>query len=200
MREDESYKTDEFGESHAGRVGVLLEDRSVPEPVYFGSASGSFAQQSTHWSVYDGRRFHGRRAHVLRGVCACGWTGTEYPLDWERIGDIPLREDEEANKAANQCLMDWDKHIEQVEASTVTIPEEIIELLDRTELALTQLTTKMPAVALKAARRLEILAKNTGYHAATPVQRTMEPEEVGEALGITAAQAKNLLARFAQRR
>jgi hypothetical protein len=69
---DESWTTEEYGRSHEGRVGVLLADGTVPEPVYFDgiSVSGSTVR---HWSVYDGSD-HPRRsqAHALRAECACG--------------------------------------------------------------------------------------------------------------------------------
>ncbi|WP_411144770.1 hypothetical protein [Streptomyces sp. x-80] len=195
----ESWEMDEFGKSHEGRVGVLLEDRSVPKPVYFDSNSSGFGQTSAYWAVYDGQPFSGPRAHLLRAVCACGWTGTEYSLDWERIGDTPLDEDEATRRDADECLNDWERHITEVEESTVEIPGETDELLERTEAALDQLTSESPAAALKAARRLEILAKDTGYYAARHVYRSMEPEELGAALGITADQATDLLARYRRR-
>ncbi|MFE7315914.1 hypothetical protein ACFU7T_22950 [Streptomyces sp. NPDC057555] len=196
---NETWETDEFGKSHEGWVGVLLEDGSVPKPVYFDSSSGGHGHTSTYWAVYNGHRFSGPRAHVLRGVCACGWTGMQYPIDWERIGEAALYEDETACTDADQCLDDWYKHLDDVEASTIPYPADLNELLHKTDEALDAITSSAPAVALKAARRLEILAKTIGYHAANSAYRTLEFEELGTALGITAGEAENLLRRYRRR-
>ncbi|KJY17447.1 hypothetical protein VR46_44890, partial [Streptomyces sp. NRRL S-444] len=139
-------------------VGVLLEDGSVPGPVYF-DGSSSAGHTSMFWAVCSGRLFHGPRARLLRAVCACGWTGAEYPLDWERIGDKPLHEDEPAYLDAESCCDDWDRHIETVEASTIALPGEIDDLLTQMSQALDSLAGQSPAAALKAATRLEILAR-----------------------------------------
>ncbi|MEU4730084.1 hypothetical protein [Streptomyces sp. NPDC023588] len=40
MAKDETWKSEERGRSHEGRVAVLLFDGTRPEPVYFDSASG----------------------------------------------------------------------------------------------------------------------------------------------------------------
>ncbi|MFE6690996.1 hypothetical protein ACFVFQ_31570 [Streptomyces sp. NPDC057743] len=196
---EETWVTGEFGKSHEGRVGVLLEDGSVPKPVYFGSASGSFGHKSTFWAHYDGHPFSGPRAHVLRAVCVCGWTGPEYPIDWERIGDTELHEDETVRGDADHCTEDWYKHIDEVEASTVAIPKEIDELLNKAGDELDAITRDAPAAALKAARRLEILAQNIGYHAANSAYQTLSSEELATALGITARQAEDLLFRYRRR-
>ncbi|GAU70324.1 putative hypothetical protein [Streptomyces sp. NBRC 110611] len=84
-------------------------------------------------------------------------------------------------------------------ASTVTIPEDVDELLKKADAALDALASRAPAAALKAARRLEILAQSIGYHAAGGAYRTMETEELGTALGITADEAENLLFRYRRR-
>ncbi|MFI1200350.1 hypothetical protein K2224_33790 (plasmid) [Streptomyces sp. BHT-5-2] len=195
----ETWESDEFGKSHEGRVGVLLEDRSVPEPVYIDSVSGGFGHRSTFWAHYNGHPLSGPRAHVLRAVCACGWTGTEYPIDWERIGETALYEDEAVRTHADNCLDDWYRHLDDVEASTVAYPEDVNELLKKTDEALDALTSDAPAAALKAAVRLEILANSIGYHAANSAYRTMESEELGTALGITARAAEDLLFRYRRR-
>lgn len=64
--DDETWTSDEFGASHQGRVGVLLDDGTLPKPVYF---DGSFrtGHDVAHWSVYDGGTWPERpRAAVLR--------------------------------------------------------------------------------------------------------------------------------------
>ncbi len=158
-------------------------DGSV-QPVYFDGNSTS-GHTSEFWAAYSGRPFHGPRAQLLRAVCVCGWTGTEYRLDWERVGDMPLHEDERAWTDAENCRDDWDRHIETVEPSTIAFPREVADLLTKTSQALDRLAYESPAAALKAARRLEILAQSSGHHAAGAAYRSMELEELGRALGIT---------------
>ncbi len=192
---DESWTTDESGASHRGRVGVLLEDGSVPESVYF-DGSSSAGHTSTFWAVYSGRPFYGPRAALLRAVCSCGWTGADYPLDWARIGETPLHEDEPAYLDAENCHDDWDRHIETVEAATIELPTEVDGLLTQMGQALDRLAGHTPAAALKAATRLEILARNTGYAAARTARHSIQPDELGTALGITGGQADALLERY----
>ncbi|MFD9339563.1 hypothetical protein ACFWBF_35060 [Streptomyces sp. NPDC060028] len=167
----------------------------MPKPVYF-DGNSSVGHTSEFWAAYGGRPFYGPRAHLLRAVCECGWTGTEYPLDWERIGDKPLHEDEPTYLDAENCRDDWDRHIETVEASTIAFPGEVDDLLTQMTEALDRLLGESPAAALKAARRLEILARGIGYDAAQAAHRSMEPEEVGTALGITGDHAEDLLDRY----
>ncbi len=87
---DWDWWTVDFGDSHAGAVGVLVGGRE-PGPVYFDVGSGSDVPSTRHWSAYDGRA--GRpRAEVLRAVCACGWRGVaEYPLDRSATGPCTKR-------------------------------------------------------------------------------------------------------------
>ncbi|MBT2453072.1 hypothetical protein J7F03_39840, partial [Streptomyces sp. ISL-43] len=73
MSRRETWTTEEFGTSHAGAVGVLLADGTVPDPVYFDSASGSGGEAVTQWSVYDGRWKHVPRAAALRAVNRSGF-------------------------------------------------------------------------------------------------------------------------------
>ncbi|MFI5987332.1 hypothetical protein ACIBEA_41485 [Streptomyces sp. NPDC051555] len=192
---NESWTTDEFGKSHQGRVGVLLEDGSVPKPVYFDGNSSS-GHTSDFWAGYSGQPFYGPRAQVLRAVCACGWTGTRYPLDWDRIGDTPLYEDEPAYEDAANCRNDWNRHIETVEESTIAYPKEVDDLLAKLTEALDRLVDDSPAGALKAASRLEILARSIGYDAAHTAGRSMEPQDIGAALGISGQQAEDLLGHY----
>ncbi|MCJ0875265.1 hypothetical protein [Streptomyces sp. AP-93] len=191
---DELWKTDEFGKSHQGRVGVLLEDGTVPGPVYF-DGNSTYGHTSSFWAGYSGQPFYGPRAELLRAVCSCGWTGTDYRLDWERIGDTPMHKDESTWSDSEKCRTDWDRHIETAEASTIAFPEEVADLLTRTSQALDRLASESPAAALKAAGRLEILARVIGYHAASAAW-SMESDELGAALGITGHQAEELLDRY----
>ncbi|MFD7554603.1 ATP-dependent DNA ligase [Streptomyces sp. NPDC059835] len=68
--ERETWTTDEFGTSHEGAVGFVLDDGTGPGPVYFDSAAGSGGSSASQWYVHD-RRHPGRpRAAVLRAVTA----------------------------------------------------------------------------------------------------------------------------------
>ncbi|MCX4775470.1 hypothetical protein [Streptomyces sp. NBC_01264] len=78
-------------------------------------------------SVYDGRRPHVPRAAALRAVCSCGWAGLEHRLEWEAIGD---RDPAEAGDGqADACDRDWSAHTDQVEATTVPLPETVTMLV-----------------------------------------------------------------------
>ncbi|MFE2475223.1 hypothetical protein [Streptomyces sp. NPDC059389] len=82
--------TVEFGDAHAGAVGVHVGGE--PGPAYFGIGSGPDVPSTTHWTACDGRATR-PRAEALRASCACGWRGAaEYPLDWDEAGDQLLHE------------------------------------------------------------------------------------------------------------
>lgn len=102
--------TVEFGDAHAGAVGVLVGG-DEPGPAYFDVGSGSDVPSTTHWSAYDGQV--GRpRAEALRAGCACGWRGAaEYALDWATVGDRPLYE---ADVDLTGPLVDWNAHLSLV--------------------------------------------------------------------------------------
>ncbi|MFD9569122.1 hypothetical protein ACFWBI_04675 [Streptomyces sp. NPDC059982] len=191
---DETWTTDEYGSSHEGHVGVLLEDGSVPEPVYFDSGSGSGGQTVSYWSVYDGRRPRRPRAAVLRAVCSCGWTGPEHPLDWRTIGEQPLRE--AGLDEADACEDDWDEHTVQVEATTVPLPAGVTELLGQLEQEIEKLAKSSPVAAVKAARRLEITAIRIAHWPAHDTRHDLTAEQAGAALGLSPAAARSLLARY----
>ncbi|MFI5982502.1 hypothetical protein ACIBEA_16700 [Streptomyces sp. NPDC051555] len=53
---NESWTTEEFGTSHRGRVGVLPEDGSVPEPVYF-DGNSVVGHTGDFWAGCSGRPF-----------------------------------------------------------------------------------------------------------------------------------------------
>ncbi|MFI5867275.1 hypothetical protein [Streptomyces sp. NPDC051546] len=167
----------------------------MPDAVYF-DGNSAVGHTSRFWAGYSGQPFAGPRADRLRAACSCGWAGTEYRVDWDRIGDKPVYEDESARRDAENCQDDWYRHIDTVEASTVAYPREIAELLQRAAGDLDSLATREPAAALKAATRLEILAASIGYHAAHAADRSMEIEDIAAALGIEVAQTEDLLDRY----
>ncbi|CAM5295645.1 hypothetical protein GCM10010329_80350 [Streptomyces spiroverticillatus] len=188
---EERWDTDEFGASHEGRVGVLLADGSVPKPVYFDGAS-AYGTTSNLWVYYDGRRFHGPRADALRAVCSCGWVGEGRTLDWEQIGETPLREGGE--DAADACFEDWDQHLQAVERAAVPLPQDLIALLEEVVSRIDALTADHPVAGVRAARRLEVLAAQVGVAAHGAAHAS--PDEVAPALGISVDAARSLLARL----
>lgn len=190
----ETWTTEEFGTSHAGAVGVLLADGTVPDPVYFDSASSSRGEAVSQWSVYDGRWPHTPRAAALRAVCSCGWAGPEHRLDWEAIAGQDL--DDGGEDQADACLRDWDGHTAQVEATTVPLPEGITTLLEQLEEEIDKLTQTAPVAAVRAARRLEIAAERVGYWAARGTAGDLDTARAAAALGLDEDAARRLMARF----
>lgn len=102
--ERETWTTDEFRSCHTGAVRVLLDDNTVPRPVYFDQSSGGGGQSVSQWTVYDGRNGQGPRVAALRAVCSCGSNGPGQRLDWEQFGDQDLQA--AGACAADTCLRD----------------------------------------------------------------------------------------------
>ncbi|WP_241253656.1 hypothetical protein [Streptomyces sp. W1SF4] len=195
MEDDrETWTTEEFGRSHAGSVGVLLPDGSVPPPALFDTGSGPDVHQSSHWSVYDGRFPHVPRAAALRGVCSCGWTGPEHALDWEVIGGQDL--EDAADEQADACCQDWDDHTTDVEAATIPLPETVTSLLTQLEAEIGKLAETSPLAAVRAVRRIETTARRAGYWASRYTQQDSTPARAAAALGLTEAAARSELARL----
>ncbi|MFD4135291.1 hypothetical protein [Streptomyces goshikiensis] len=192
--DDETWTSDEFGSSHEGRVGVLLADGKVPKPVYFDGSSGT-GRDVRHWSVYDGGTPLSQRprAAVLHAECACGWTGPHRTIDETVASDRPFLE--AGADAADRCVDDWDRHIAHVGDTTVPLPTELEILLENVTAAIEALTQESPIAAIKAARRLEVIAQRTA-HWPSHKAREHEPETVAAALGLNIKQTRTLLARF----
>jgi hypothetical protein len=184
------WQDGEFGSSHEGRAGVLLEDGSEPKPVWIDSgSSGGSGHQTSEWQAYNGK--YGRpRASYLRGACACGWRGeTRYPIDWEAVGDWPYDYDAVDSSGPRD---DWDRHIDEVEARTVPIPEDVQDLLERLEDRLSALAGDSPLSALRAAAAAGRVAKRAGWEATCRVDPDETPwDEIGKALGLTEQAAKS---------
>ncbi|MBT2509454.1 hypothetical protein J7I98_26970 [Streptomyces sp. ISL-98] len=192
--ERETWTTEEFGPSHEGAVGVLLDDGTVPPPVFFGMNSGPGGQSVSQWSVYDGRDAYGPRAAALRAVCSCGWTGPERQLDWDEIGDRKLTE--AAGDMAGTCTLDWDEHTAEVEQSAIPLPETVTSLLTQLQEEIEKLAKDSPLAALRAARRLEVAAVEVGYWSAHDARKGATPEQAATALGLNEDAARKLMARF----
>ncbi|MFJ3842261.1 hypothetical protein ACIPY6_43215 [Streptomyces sp. NPDC090054] len=194
MVDQDSWTTEEFGTSHEGWVGVLLAEGSVPAPVYFDSGSGSAGRSVTRWSVYDGRSPRIPRAAVLRAVCSCGWTGPEHRLDRASIAGEIL--EESGDEQADACERDWDGHTARVEASAIPLPDSVTVLLERLEEEIEKLTRTSPVAAVRAARRLEVMAERVGYWAARGTRADLTTAQAAAALGVDERAAMRLMSRL----
>ncbi|MER6320084.1 hypothetical protein ABT237_41020 [Streptomyces sp. NPDC001581] len=182
--------TVEFGDAHAGAVGVLVGG-SEPGPVYFDVGSGPDVPSTAHWSAYDG--LHRRpRAEAFRAACACGWRGAaEYPLDWATVGDQPLHE---ADVDLTGPLADWNAHLSLVRDRAVPLPEPLAALLVEITEHLTATATDVPLAALRAAGVLERIATRIGRQAASALcDEGASAEMVATGLGTTRSTALVLL-------
>ncbi|AWZ06097.1 MULTISPECIES: hypothetical protein [unclassified Streptomyces] len=194
MARRETWTTEEFGSSHAGAVGVLLADGTVPGPVYFDSASGGGGEAVSQWNVYDGHSDRVPRAAALRAVCSCGWSGPEHRLDWEAVAGQDLVEG--GDEQADACEQDWDGHTVQVEATTVPLPDTVTTLLEQLEQEIDKLTRTSPVAAVRAARRLEVTAERVGYWAARGTAGDLDAVQAATALGLDEDAARKLMARL----
>ncbi|MFG2485001.1 hypothetical protein ACGFSI_19880 [Streptomyces virginiae] len=182
--------TVEFGDAHAGAVGVLV-DGGEPGPVYYDVGSGPDIPSTRHWSAYDGR--HRRlRAEALRAACACGWRGAaEYPLDWATLGDRPLYE---VDVDLTGPLADWNAHLSLVRDKAAPLPEPLAALLVEIIERLTATTEDAPLAALRAIGVLERIAARVGREAASVLAEDgVSAETVATGLGITRSKALMLL-------
>ncbi|MFD8088301.1 hypothetical protein ACFV4F_42210 [Kitasatospora sp. NPDC059722] len=196
MSERETWSTDEFGALHTGEVGVLLADGTVPRPVIFDTSSSGAAHSVSHWSVYDGT-LRAPRAHAVRGVCSCGWTGPERLLEWDETDDPKL--DRARVNVAIHCESDWwDMHLVEVEASAVPLPETITDLLSRLGEEIEKLGHTQPLAAVRAARKLEITAGDVALWPARNAWNDNSTVQIAAALGLNEADARHLLHRYSR--
>ncbi|MFF9981234.1 hypothetical protein [Streptomyces erythrochromogenes] len=180
----------EFGDVHAGAVGVLVAG-GEPGPVYFDVGSGPDVPSTARWSAYDGRA--GRpRAEALRAGCACGWRGAaEYPLDWATVGDQPLYE---ADIDLAGPLADWNAHLSFVRDTAEPLPEPLAALLVQLTEQLTTTAADTPLAALRAVGMLERIAARVGREAAGALADDgVAAETVAAGLGTTRSKALMLL-------
>ncbi|WP_405827232.1 hypothetical protein [Streptomyces sp. NBC_00105] len=190
MLVDWDWWTVDFGDAHAGAVGVLVGG-SEPGPVYFDVGSGSEVPSTANWSAYDGRARR-PRAEALRAVCACGWrSAAQYPLNWDTIGDQPLYE---ADIDLAGPLADWTAHLSVVRDAAVPLPEPLAALLVEMAEQLTAAAADAPLAALRAAGVLERIAARVGREAAGVLRADgLSAEAVATALGTTRSTALVLL-------
>ncbi|NEB35799.1 hypothetical protein [Streptomyces sp. SID14515] len=189
------WSTEEFGASHEGQPGVVLADGVEPGPVFFDTGSGSHVHQSTSWWVYDGS-LRSPVAAQLRGACSCGWRGESlYPIDWD---DVDRREPYAYDTTGPQD--DWARHIAEVEAGTVPLPDDVAELLGQVQARLDTLAEVAPLAALRAVAALERATHRAGRMAANlAAADDATGEQVGPALGIAPDKARSLLTHYGLR-
>jgi hypothetical protein len=119
-------------------------------------------------------------------------------LRWEEFGEKDLAE--AAGDIADTCAQEWDVHTVEVERSAVTVPEPLAGLLARVESEIEKLARTSPLAAVRAARRLEVIAVQTAYWPALDVSRNATDEQTAAALGLNEDAARDLLARFGRLR
>lgn len=127
-------------------------------------------------------------------MCSCGWSGPEHPLDWDEIGDRALAE--AAETVADGCTREWDAHTEDVERSAIPLPEAVSVLLEQLHAELEKPEKTSPLAAVRAARRLEVTAVETGYWAAHGSRGDATVEQAAAALGLSQNETRRTLARF----
>ncbi|NML51718.1 hypothetical protein HHL19_22425 [Streptomyces sp. R302] len=167
-------------EGHVGKVGVLLEDGTVPGPVYIDIGSGSYVPSFTDWWYYDG--VHRRPlADRMRAVCACGWQcETTYPIDWKRV---PHREPYLYDTSAPE--RDWENHTRQINAAAVPLPQDVARLISQIRERLDDIEDTDPLTALRIVGALDAVVETDGPYATRLATRKHTDEEIATALGST---------------
>lgn len=186
------WMTEQFGESHEGVAGAVLDGGEEPKPVYPDCGSGADSgQETSEWWAYDGR--DGRpKAVAFRAACACGWRGGPHPIHWEELAD-----GDRFGLDTADAYREWSEHIRAVERRTVPLPDDLTHLMDVLEDQLAALAEQAPVAALRAATTLERLAADLAQEAAYAVQEDEVPREtLGTALGLSPARAESLLTHY----
>ncbi|MFB6828400.1 hypothetical protein [Streptomyces hydrogenans] len=167
-------------EGHEGKVGVLLEDGTVPGPVYIDLGSSGHVPSFTDWWYYDGAN---RRplADRMRAACACGWFGeSTYPIDWNRVRPRdPFQYDTSGPEG------DWEKHTREINAAAVPVPEDVARLLSQIHERLDRMTSADPLTALRIVGELDVLVEINASYATRLATRSHTDEEIAVALGTT---------------
>jgi hypothetical protein len=189
------WQSEEFGPSHEGRPAAVLADGSEPKPVYFDIGSGANGYRTSDWWVYDGT-LHAPLATALRAACSCGWRGTtHYPITWD---DAIRRHPHLFDTSGPEH--DWDRHIADVEARSIPLPENLTSLLDRLEEELDRLASDAPLAALKAVAILERATDSIAHRAALTAEAdVLSWEAIATALGLTPQDARARLTHYALR-
>ncbi|WP_143060347.1 hypothetical protein [Streptomyces sp. TLI_105] len=182
-------------EGHVGKVGVLLEDGTVPGPVYIDMGSGGHIPSFTDWWVYTGQ---GRAplAERMRAVCACGWHGeTTYPIDWTQVSHrAPYLYDTSGPEK------DWENHTRQVTAQAVPLPEDVARLLSQLRERLDEIEDDDPLTALRIVGELDSIVDTNGSYSARLATDKHPDGEIAAALGSTEKATAARLRRYDNRR
>lgn len=176
------WQSEEFGSSHRGIAGVLLEDGTEPKPaVVLTSMSGAGTRQTCELRAYNGKYGNPQAAYV-RGSCSCGWRGANrYQVQWDASAVYPEPDVDELGP-----YKDWQRHIEEVESGTVPLPADFENLLKRLEKRLNGLESDSPLAALRAVAAVERVTRRVGWQVAFDVDPDQVPwDEMGKALGIS---------------
>ncbi|MEU8437012.1 hypothetical protein AB0F18_29745 [Streptomyces sp. NPDC029216] len=190
------WTAEEFGASHEGWAGALLEDGTEPGPVHLDPGTGAGFRQTREWWAYSGV-LNRPRAAAARAACACGWRGAaHYPIDREAVDAAGLYE-----PVIEGPRDDWERHLDEVEARTVPLPVELADLLERVEDQLNTLAGQAPVAALKAVAVLERVTRSVARDAAYIAEADdLSWESIGTGLGISENEARSRLTHYTGRR
>ncbi|MFI8769407.1 hypothetical protein ACIGN6_31510 [Streptomyces sp. NPDC053792] len=167
-------------EGHVGKVGVLLNDGSVPGPVYIDIGSGGHIPSFTDWWLYTGSGLR-PLANRMRAVCACGWSAAAtYPIDWKRVA-----EDEPHRYDTSGPEQDWASHTRDVAAGTVPVPEDVARLISQLRRRLDEIEATDALTTLRIVGELDAIVETEGGYAAREARLTHTDEEIATALGST---------------
>lgn len=185
------WTTDEFGASHEGYAGAVLDDGSEPKPVYLDIGSGSGGCSTSEWWAYNGQ-MRRPRAAGYRAACECGWRGDTYPIDWDQVMDDRLD-----GLDTSGPFDDWREHIRKVECKAVPVPADVTAVMDQLEAHLAALVEEAPVAALRAVARLERVASSAGREAACGIEyEALSAESVAAGLGLSLATARSRLTSY----
>lgn len=109
------------------------------------------------------------------------------------VGGYPFHES--GRPTAEQCEQDWAGHISTVRDTTIPLPAGLETFMRSVSDGIETLSWDSPAAAIKAARRLELIAQRTAYGAAHDAC-DRDPAELAAALGLSSDDAAGLLARL----
>ncbi|MFE2547331.1 hypothetical protein ACFXGI_02015 [Streptomyces sp. NPDC059355] len=125
-----------------------------------------------------------------RGACACGWPGTtDYPIGWEVADAAGIYE-----PVIEGPQEDWERHLDEVEARTVPLPEVMAELLERVGAQLNSPAAQAPVAALKAVAALEEMTRRVARDAAYMAEADeLSWESIATSLGLTEGAARSRL-------
>ncbi|MFJ1789663.1 hypothetical protein ACIOML_35815 [Streptomyces anulatus] len=100
-----------------------------------------------------------------------------------------------------QLKDDWARHIDDVEARAVPVPDVLVALLDQVEEELDQLAGDAPLAALRAISRLEHVIAEAGYAAAYGAEADVRSgTPIGPGLGLPENEGRRRLLSYSLHR